>query len=199
MDIKFSDNWTDILDAAEIEGGVPRFRWTNKGRSNDPFPKGTRIKKFGLTPEEELMKIAPEGTKPERLLYGWLVTHDIPFSYQEPYLGGRVPGGAIIDFVIFEKHPPIVIRIMSYWHKSPSMQWRDSIQYDALVNLGLYVVDLWEREINTIDKVEREMQKILFGYIESGGVLAISKTYDDYGTDCPFCDDPYCVPCKLPI
>lgn len=194
--IKFPDNWTEILDNQKVD--TPRLRWKgpNKG---DPFPKGTRLKEFGMTPEERLMNYAPvESTVPEKLVYGWLVTHDIPFKYQEQFFGGRLPGGAIVDFMIFEVSHPIALRIMSFWHEAPEMQWHDEVQRGMLMEMDITVTDVYEHEINTADKLDIKMMEVLYGLNLGGGVLNISEKYAVEGTDCPYCDDILCSPCNLP-
>jgi hypothetical protein len=131
-----------------------------------PANKGTsNIWKYGLTPEEELARIAPAdaGSNPERILYGWLVKHNITFTYQEPILGGRMPGGAVLDFVLYDMNPPIIIRVMSYWHESPDQRLADDIQLGNLLDLGYNVEDIWEWEINTVEKVNNKMREVLYG------------------------------------
>jgi len=145
-----------------------------------------------MTLEEMYASMAPEGTTPERLVYGWLRKHGFLFTYQEPIAGGRVPGGAIIDFVIYEKDPPIVIRIMSYWHEAAETKWSDDIQLSMLTEAGFYVEDVWEWEINTLPKVDRKMREILFGAPKFGQVGAGMPAGD---VTCPICHDPCCVRC----
>ena len=166
--------------------GLPALRWkrTSKGK---PEPLGTRLRKYGLTPEEIYMQHAPEGTAPERLLFGWLKRHGFLFQFQQPVLGGRAPGGAVIDFVLFDKFPNIALRIMSYWHDSPEAKWADDIQRANLEELGLEVIDLWEGEINTVEKVDQKMREILFGAPKFGGAAPMVEV------KCPYCNDSHCV------
>jgi len=172
--------WEDSTGAPH----VPYLR-TSKGES---IRVGSRLRKFGLTPEETYQQYAPEGTAPERLLFGWLARHDVWFSYQVKELGGRLPGGAIIDFVIWEKTPYLVIRVMSYWHDNPESQSRDMLQRLALEELGYWVEDVRESEINTVEKVDATMRTLLYAAPRRTGldVVVISRR-------CPFCGDPYCV------
>lgn len=138
---------------------VIKHRWATKGK---PAAIG-RVWKIGMTPEEELMRIAPDGSAPERILYGWLVVNQVPFTFQEPVLGGRVPGGAVIDFVLYASMPPIAIRVQSYWHTKADQIMHDEVQLAILIELGYSVEDVWEYEINTIDKVQNKMTEILYG------------------------------------
>jgi len=167
---------------------VPRIRPTRyaKGR---PIPLGTRLRKYGLTPEETYAQYAPEGTTPERILFGWLRQHGFTFAFQSPLMGGRaVPGGAIVDFIIYDKFPPLIIRIMSYWHESVDAKWRDQIQLAGLTELGYRVEDVWEYEINTVKKVDQKMRTVLFGAPKWG------TNAPTLGTPavCPRCGDPDC-------
>lgn len=137
------------------------------------------------------MQYAPEGTAPERLVFGWLKRHHFMFEYQTPLMGGRVPGGAIVDFIIYDKSPPIVIRVQSYWHEAAVVRWNDQIQRDGLEALGYVVEDVWEREINTVERVDSKMRQIIFGApkFTTGGAPAPREV-------CPFCGAPECVYCR---
>lgn len=177
-----------VLRRMERESGIPALRWP-KAKKGPKEPRGTRLRRYGLTPEERYMQYAPEGTSPERLLFGWLMRHDFMFEFQAPLMGGRTPGGAVVDFIIYDKQPPIILRIMSYWHESASAQWNDQIQRDALETLGYQVEDVWEREINTVEDVDETMRHILFGAPKFGTVAPMVETK----RKCPYCNDPNCV------
>jgi len=162
-----------------------------KGKRGKPDIRGTRISKYGMTLEERYAGMAPEGTNPERLMYGWLMKHGFLFTYQEPIGGGRIPGGAVIDFTVYDKVPPLAIRIMSYWHESAEAKWADDVQAWMLMENGFTVEDVWEWEITTLDKLDRKMQEIMFGApkFSSASMPAISTS----GERCPVCGDPNCV------
>ncbi len=189
--IRFPKNNTAAIDG--VDAGVPRLRY-KKPSKGGPIRVG-RTQKFGLSPEEELMQYAPGGSVPERMVYGWLVRHDMPFQYQVSVLGGRqVPGGAVLDFVIYARDVPIVVRLQSYWHQNAEQQWRDSIQLSMLTELGMVVEDVDEYEVNTVEKVDRKMQEVIFGRPKFGA----SAGYDqDYRRECPHCDDPNCTWCEV--
>jgi len=170
----------------------PRIRYV--GPTKGEHIKRGRILKFGLTPEQQLMQYAPEGSTPERMVFGWLVMHNISFLWQESVLGGRaIPGGAVLDFVILHKATPIVVRIMSYWHKNAEQEWKDDLSLGALLDIGLVVEDVWEYEINTYDKVDKKMQEILYGRARHGAGVSLAQ---EYHRKCPYCNDPNCVWCK---
>jgi hypothetical protein len=165
MVIKFPENWTDIKRAI-TKGNKPvlNIRPAPLGK---PMPTGkSLIIKHGETPEEALAKIAPAEakSKPERMLYGWLIKHNISFAYQTSVAGGRaVPGGAVLDFVIYEKATPIVIRIQSYWHLGAENVLGDDIQLNMLQQMGFVVEDVQEYEITTAAKIDEVMRRILYG------------------------------------
>ena len=184
------------LRELERKAGLPHLSWprAKKGRKE---PRGTRIRRYSLTPEERYMQYAPEGTAPERLLFGWLKRHNFMFEYQTPLMGGRVPGGAVVDFIIYDKYPPIIIRIMSYWHEAAAVQWNDQIQRNGLEALGYQVEDVWEREINTVERVDEKMRHIIYGApkFTTGGAPA-PRGWDYEKKVCPFCGTPECVYCE---
>jgi len=184
---EFPSSWGDVLTDK-----YPRLK-LRKGLKGRIGLRGTRISKYGMTPEEELMKYAPEGTKPERMVFGWLVRHGYSFEFQESVAGGRIPGGAVVDFCVYDKYPPMAIRIQSYWHESAEVQWSDSIQLDTLINMGFQVEDIWEYEVNTVAKVDRKMREVIFGAPKFSTVTAYVSTT---GERCPICGDPYCTKCS---
>ena len=186
-DVTFHRTRLQVVRDLEDRQGAPHVPFLRTARGT-PIPIGSRLRKYGLTPEERYAQYAPEGSAPERLLYGWLRRHGIWFSYQVEELGGRLPGGMILDFVIWEKTPNLVIRIMSYWHDSPESKTRDELQLVALLELGYWVEDLQEWEINTVEKVDGAMRTLLYSAPRMGAVETVVKR-----ATCPFCGDPYCV------
>ena len=147
---------------AYASSSVPVLKW-RKASKTKPGPTGSKLPKVGLTEAEKLLQISGEGTIPERMLYGWLVRHNIEFSYQESVLGGRNPGGAVLDFVIYDSAVPIVIRVQSYWHMGAAAQWADDIQMENLLDLGYRVEDVDEGDLNTPEKVDKTMRGVLYG------------------------------------
>jgi len=85
------------------------------------------IRKYGLSRLEAYARKSPrDASLPERLVHAWLTKHGIPFSYQYALMGGHVPGGAIVDFVIRLRNPSVVLRIMGYY-------WITSLQLHRLM------------------------------------------------------------------
>jgi len=188
--ITFPKSPSDALQRMDV--GVPRIKWRHPAKG-EAEPTGRRLSKYGLTEEEKLMQYAPEGSAPERLVFGWLVRNDIIFQYQVSVAGGRaIPGGAVLDFVIYEKDPPIVLRIQSYWHESASMQWADEIQMEMLTEIGFRVEDVYESEVNTVARVDQTMREILFGAPRPVGIAARGAEPKER---CPYCTYPDCVRC----
>ncbi len=169
-----------------IGADYPVMRRPSKGQ---PIPKGVRLMRYGKTAEERLMELAPEGSAPEKMVYGWLVKHGIPFEYQVPLLGGRVPGGAIVDFVLELRETPLIIRVMGYYHTLPAQIIRDEMQRDYLEQLGWRVEDVWDYEVNTEEKVNEKMIEVIYGFpkpVGLGGRLGTERSV------CPRCGDPDC-------
>ena len=178
------------LQALKALGGKvprPKLKRPSKG---DPIPTRSRLTQWGKTAEEKLMELAPEGSQPERMVYGWLIRHGVPFEFQVPLMGGRVPGGAIVDFVLHLRETPLIIRIMGYWHDMPGQKTNDELQRDALEQVGWRIEDIWEYEINTEQKVRDKMVEILYGHPKPTGLGNGVKTERAV---CPRCGDPDCT------
>jgi hypothetical protein len=135
-----------------------------------PVPKGKPVKtgaklvsRRGISAEEMLAAGAPKGSLPERMVYGWLVKNHVSFAWQTSIDGGRVPGGQVLDFVLYDKAFPVVIRLQSYWHSGADKVLTDEVQLNILLQSGYIVEDVWEWEINTISKLDNKMRQILYG------------------------------------
>lgn len=165
MVVKFPANWTEVKRI--IAKGNKPVLTIRPAPLGNVIPTGKKlIIKHGETPEEALARYAPATvkSKPERMLFGWLVRHNISFDYQTNVAGGRaVPGGAVLDFVIYEKATPIAIRVQSYWHLGAENVLGDDIQLNMLQQMGFVVEDVWEWQINTVPKIDQKMREILYG------------------------------------
>ena len=189
--VQFPPNWTTIVKGFPVK--LPRLR-TKKAAKGRLATFGTRLTQYGATLEEQYIALAPaEGTTPEKLVYGWLIKHNFLFGFQETVAGGRVPGGAIIDFLIYDKVPNIAIRVMSYWHASAEAQWADAVQEEMLTEAGMQVEDLWDYDLNTLPKVDQKMREVLFGAPKNYGGAPATSTF---GERCPICGDPMCTRCS---
>ena len=154
-----------------------------------------RIQKYGLPQLEEYAKNSPgDASLPEKLVYAWLVKHGIPFNYQYALMGGHVPGGAIVDFVIYLRDPSVILRIMGYyWHnKSPASQINDDLQLESLEDLGYIVEDIWDYEVNTLKKLFAKMSSVIYGMPKPLGLKAAGGISYGFGV-CTRCGDPACV------
>ena len=131
----------------------------------ETMPKGTKLSRHGQTELERIAGMAPEDVKslPERLVFGWLIIHKIPFLYQESLLGGRAPGGLVVDFTLFMYYPPIAIRVMGYYHADKQQIYKDDVQAQALMDLGFIIEDVWEHEVSTVEDLNFRMTDILYG------------------------------------
>ena len=99
----------------------------------------------------------------ERRVYNWLTKHKIPFNTQETMFGysGEL-GSATVDFVLPERN--IVLRVMGgYYHSTLESQARDDFGKEQLINKGYQVVDLWEDDLATPEKLEATMRLALQG------------------------------------
>jgi len=158
--------------------------------------KRARPTKYGYTPEELLELDATGGYRlsgPEKRVSGWLNRHDIPFESQVELMGGRVPGGAVVDFVIYMGFPPLIIRIQSYWHETISARANDDLQRNSLEELGYRVEDVWEHEIQTEDEVHWTMMKVIYGRPAPMG-LGVEVIHKER---CPLCGQRNCFKCAV--
>lgn len=99
----------------------------------------------------------------EKKVYNWLLKNKIPFTTQQPMFGvsGEV-GSAVVDFILTERN--IVLRIMgSYYHSGLPSKARDELGRERLINEGYIVVDIWEENLVTPEKVESTMRLALEG------------------------------------
>jgi hypothetical protein len=97
------------------------------------------------------------------MVYAWLIRNQFDFNFQVSVIGGRAPGGAVLDFVVLTGARLIAIRVQSYWHTMSSAQMNDDIQLAKLTELGYTVVDLWEQDILTVEGVNEKMNWVIYG------------------------------------
>jgi hypothetical protein len=160
--LEFPTNWSDIKGRFDSSLPVLKYKKYPKGKPL-PYGKGLMGPPLG-SPEESLAALGPsKASLPERMVYGWLIRHKVIFDYQSPVLGGKVAGGAVLDFVLHDRVDPIVIRIQSYWHTGASNMFADAIQLSSLQELKYTVEDVWEWEINTVSRLDNKMRQILYG------------------------------------
>lgn len=151
---------------------APKIRIRKKARGDKPALGVKQIRGVGISEKDYLMSLAPErASDPEKMIYGWLVLHDFPFQFQVSLMGGFVPGGAVVDFILQVRGGPTIIRVMGYWHKSIAQKYNDDLQRQSLEELGYEVVDVWDYEVNTPEKVHWTMMGLLFGYSRPTGLL----------------------------
>ena len=153
------------------------------------------VRLYGLSRLEAYAKDSPgDASMPERLVYAWLTKNGIPFSYQYALMGGHVPGGAIVDFVIRLRNPSVILRIMGYYwhHKSLATQINDDLQLESLEDLGYIVEDIWDYEVNTLKKLFAKMNSVIYGVHQLSGVKAVTPVSYGLGI-CTRCGDPACT------
>lgn len=148
----------------------PRTR--RKGRYIREPKTGTRLIPLGETLREAMMAGPVDAPASERIIYGWLLRFGIPFDYQVPVMGGRaVPGGAVVDFLIYITTPPTVLRVMSYWHTDPAQREIDALQKAVLEeDFQFRVVDIWEWETMDWEFLSRRMRELIFTNATTGSV-----------------------------
>ena len=71
-------------------------------------------------------------------------------------------GSATVDFILPERN--IALRVMGrYYHSSIESKARDEFGKEQLINKGYIVVDLWEEDLATPEKLETTMQLAMLG------------------------------------
>jgi very-short-patch-repair endonuclease len=116
-----------------------------------PQPPRLAAERVTEPPAQEML-LREEGVRasePEAIAYLWLRAHQIPFEFQAPILGGRTaPGGTVVDFILYDRDPPLLLRVMGdYWHSMIESMAFDEEQRIALMSMGFPVVDVWERQL----------------------------------------------------
>jgi len=88
-----------------------------------------------------------QATLPELIVSKELDRLSIGYIFQQSFLGGRTQaGGAIADFVIASLS--LILRVQGeYWHSSPSVRAKDTLQKIALISQGWNVIDIMESDI----------------------------------------------------
>ena len=128
------------------------------------IPVGTRLLRVGEDLRTQLSEGPLDASPAERAVYGWLVRFDVPFAFQIPLMGGRrIPGGAVVDFIVYLENPPLVIRVMSYWHMREDEIQVDKTQKELLESEGFRVEDIWEWETVDWHSLSAKLEEILFG------------------------------------
>ena len=99
----------------------------------------------------------------EKKVYNWLTKRKIPFETERTMLAeARELGSAVVDFLLPDKN--IILRIMgSYWHSTIESKARDLLSKERLTNQGYIVIDLWEPNLTTPEKLEKTMRLALEG------------------------------------
>lgn len=144
---------------------LPKFPKFKRARAVQHIPIGTRLLTLGVDLRTELSAGPIMATPAERAVFGWLLRFGVPFEFQQPLMGGRaVPGGAVVDFIIYLEYPPIVLRVMSYWHTQEAQRQLDKLQKDVLEQEGFRVEDIWEWETLDWLTMSRTLENLLFGY-----------------------------------
>lgn len=144
-----------------------RIEWPDEERQptlRSDIRKGKIRSAAQADPITQLMAGGPPGgTEPERIVYGYLAREGLLFDYQFPIQGGRaVAGGLVVDFVIWDMTPHLIIRVQSWWHRQPEIAEVDLVQRHILETSGFRVADIWEEDIRDYDRLDMRMREILY-------------------------------------
>jgi len=96
----------------------------------------------------------------EKLVFGWLTRHKIPFTAQQKMFGTMEIGSAVVDFILTERQ--IAIRCMGgYWHSGLQASGRDRLGKEKLMEAGYVVVDCWEDDL--MRRLDFTMERAITG------------------------------------
>lgn len=73
------------------------------------------------------------------------------WAYQESFLGGRhLPGGAVVDFVIYQADLEIGVRIQTFYFHMAAGSWKQASDIEQRIALGklydMQIVDVYEQD-----------------------------------------------------
>ena len=96
----------------------------------------------------------------ERIVYDYLVRHNIEFRFQTSIAGGIFAlGGSVVDFIV---EPNLAWRIRGeYWHRGVEKTGSDAIQKEMLITKGYVVVDILADDI--LNNLEQTLTLALQG------------------------------------
>jgi len=167
---------SDKIEKIRKISRFPRADRAYPGKEVEPLPGAMRrgVRTEDLLPEQvkimariigterarriwKLVLAGMDASLPEMCAYDWLQSRHFTFSMEDVMLGGRrEPGGAVVDFLIYDITPAgyYIWRVMGdYWHGGLERSSKDEIQKVRLeaMKIGgipiVAVVDLWESRI----------------------------------------------------
>ena len=99
----------------------------------------------------------------EAIVYKWLTNHNIAFTFQSSFFGGRYEmGGAVVDFTLDELN--IALRVQGdYFHTGVEKSATDTVQRELLESQGWQVVDIWGSDLETPEEINTTLEKALRG------------------------------------
>lgn len=104
-----------------------------------------------------------KATAPEWRVAQALNRRGIKYDFQKNVLGGRNPGGSVLDFYLYTAPLPTPMNVQGeYWHRL-SRSYEDKLK-EAQVNEMFgkatnRMVLVWERDLGSVDEAEVELGK----------------------------------------
>jgi hypothetical protein len=112
------------------------------------LPAAAQSSKNGLAVDPEPAPAMAFGSTYEQYFYEALVKRKKAFEYQVPFFGGRVRGGTIVDFMVYNPDPVLVYVDGARWHQENNRRFEDAMVRAKLVNMG-YLVKVIGEEAET--------------------------------------------------
>lgn len=140
---------------------LPRRKRIFTRYGDRPITRDRRLRpiEIGIDPLEARAANV-EGTLPERIVYKKLVqlVGEQYISFQRLEGGGRnILGGFVLDFLITDRFPPLVIEVLGdFWHK-PSRAFADAERMMAVTNRGYGYFEIWEHEVYHSDELTEKL------------------------------------------
>jgi very-short-patch-repair endonuclease len=140
-------SYKDLTDFTVWAGGYEMFARDRKPQSNVPeTPAGF------------------PGSSLEWRVYWWLERKKVDFLFQLDLYGGSVSGGFIVDFLVRDRDPGLVLEVQGKpWHFGAlGLRADDRIRKAILLNEGYDVVYLLHSDID--DRLDYTMKEALRGH-----------------------------------
>ncbi len=119
-------------------------------------------------PVESMYVQGLKATAPEWRIAKALDRRGLKYRFRFSILGGRVAGGAEIDFYVYTAPLPTPIQINGdYWHRL-SRNYHDAMQQSKISSVlgsnANEILVIWEHDIPTADAAYRELRLSLGGW-----------------------------------
>ena len=128
-----------------------------------PIVRDRRVRPIeaGEDPLEARASKIPHATLPERIVHkklAQLLGGEDKFVFQRTEGGGRLfIGGFVLDFLILDTLPPLVIEVLGdFWHQAVR-RFADEERALTVISLGYAYAEIWEHDIYASDQLTEQI------------------------------------------